>query len=84
MKHLVRGAESKARILLLLEFTNISSEPQIKAVNDYLCEGLSLERSSERNVVEKQNLNRALSILDNKARIYEALKEEEGVYKSVK
>jgi len=84
MKYLVRGAESVERVALLLKFTRINSEPQIDGINDFLCKGAPLDIAAGSNGIEKPNLSRALSILDEKAGIYEALKEEEGVFKSVK
>jgi len=85
MKYLVRGAESPERIALLLKFTRITSEPQIDAITDYLCKGRPLDISAGSNGIKESNLNRALSKLDEKTGIHEALKDLEGVgFKSVK
>jgi len=85
MKYLVRGAESKKRIALFLEYTKIESESQIDGIYDYLNVGHPLGVAAGLNGISTSNLSRDLEKLDDKARIHERLKELDWPnYKSVK
>ena len=75
MNYLIRGGESKQRVMLLLKLTKLSSEPTIDALIDHLCIGHSESHSSIVNDITQSNFNRALSALNKVAGTVEEIKE---------
>jgi DNA-binding MarR family transcriptional regulator len=77
MYSLTPGIESKERILLLLQLTEITSEDIIAALVDHLERGLSVTTSAALNNVPQPNVSRALATLNEKAEIVEKIKEHD-------
>lgn len=74
MKMLLRGAESPERIRLMLKMTGIRSPEIIAAIYEHLQFGMREKHAAIKHGVEQQNLNRALSTLNDFAKDYEELK----------
>lgn len=81
MKHLIRGAESKERLALLLLLTNIPKGAMVKAIHDHLEDdskrSLPIGLAARKNGIEPCNLSRSLATLDEATRVHEALNELE-------
>lgn len=74
MQYVNKGSQSAARLALLLRFTKIESEAVIDALNDYLVKGLPSSTAADLNGVDRANLNRAISVINEMAGIVEEIK----------
>jgi hypothetical protein len=75
MKYITQGGESIERFTLLLQLTNITSEPIIEALKDHLVTGLADATAASINCVPQSNFNRAFKSLNETATIVEKIKE---------
>ena len=75
MKYLVQGHESKQRIELLLELTNIRSEALKQSLMLYLVDSVIAQKSYIRAGVNQQNFARGLKRLEFVASRVEKIKE---------
>ncbi|MPY26940.1 PapB/FocB family fimbrial expression transcriptional regulator [Shewanella sp. YLB-07] len=75
MNYLLPGGEQPKRLQLLLLLTKIKSEPQIAALTEHYVNGLPAERAAARFMIEKSNLSRAQTRLEEVASIIEQIKE---------
>ncbi|AQS40231.1 Adhesin biosynthesis transcription regulatory protein [Shewanella psychrophila] len=75
MNYLLPGGEQLKRLQLLLKLTKITSEQQINALTEHYVNGLSAERAAARFQIEKSNLSRAQTRLEEVTSIVEQIKE---------
>jgi hypothetical protein len=72
---LVRGGESKDRVMLFVSLTGITSIITINALTDFLCTGHSRGVSASRNGVIQQNFSRDIKKLNKVAGVVDGIKE---------
>lgn len=84
MRFLFRNSQSEERLNLLLSLTKISSEGIKGALRDHLVNGYDVSNSAELNGVAQQNVDRALSQLEQVAQTVEAIKDHDAHKFSVK
>ncbi|WP_243893118.1 adhesin biosynthesis transcription regulatory family protein [Shewanella algae] len=75
MNYLLPGGESEKRFELLLSRTKIRSEAVIGALREIYVNGLPQERAAARFGLDKSNLSRDMSKLEEVAATVEAIKE---------
>lgn len=71
MNYLLNGGYNPQKLEMLLESVSLRSEDIIAAVNDYLIRGASIEIASAMNLVDYNNLKRALKKLNIAAERFE-------------
>ncbi|NRA81173.1 MAG: hypothetical protein HRU18_23480 [Pseudoalteromonas sp.] len=74
MRYLLAGMESAERVNLLLSLTKINSEGKIKGIHLILVDGKSEVSASVLSGILQQNLNDAISTLEEVASKVEAIK----------
>lgn len=72
---LVRGQQSRERVALLIGLTSIRSEATIEALNDVLYMGHTECAAAVLNGISQSNLVRAITKLNEVARVVESIKE---------
>lgn len=75
MNYLVRGSQTKERLSMLLMLTKINSEDVTDALVDYLVNGHSLSVAADLNGVDRANLHRSITSLNEIAAIVEQIKD---------
>lgn len=75
MNVLLSGHESLERVMLLLDLTNVSSKPTVKALTKYLVNGMPAEQVCALYSIDKSNFNRTLKAVNAKAQVVERIKE---------
>lgn len=75
MNYLSQGMESKKKILLLFQLTNISSEGIKQAILDHLTKNFSVSHAAMLNDVKQPNVARAVKSLNDVAMIVEKINE---------
>jgi len=74
LKYLMPGVESTRTVNLILSITKIESEAVINAIHAYLVNGMSMAGAALINDVPKQNLSRAMVVLEKVAEVVHKLK----------
>jgi len=72
---LLIGQESKARIMLIIELTNIKSDNQIDALTDHYCRGYPKSMAAQLNDVLPTNFSKSIKSMNRAADIVEQIKE---------
>jgi hypothetical protein len=79
MKYLIRGGESAERMSLLLQLTRIDSVEVIEALKHHYVDGISTKNAAQVNGITESNLSRAITRINEVAKVIENVKELDWV-----